>query len=110
MTRAALRQAIALAGARGAETVILVPQHKPEVPRETAVRRMVLDSAHIPYLLVWLPGDWRVPGDRHPDARASRAMAAAIAQVLEERPGFRRSSGMDQHAAAAPTRRAAGLP
>jgi hypothetical protein len=84
MTRAALRQAIALARARGAEPVILVPQHKPEIPRETAVRRMVLDAGRIPYLLVWLPPDWRVPGDRHPDARADRTMAAAIAKVLAE--------------------------
>ncbi|HEX5182674.1 MAG TPA: hypothetical protein VFW19_05920 [Allosphingosinicella sp.] len=89
MTQAALRQVIALARARGAEPVILVPQHKPETPRETTVRHMVLDAGHIPYLLVWLPGDWRVPGDRHPDARADRAMAAAIAGVLEKRPGFR---------------------
>jgi hypothetical protein len=89
MTQAALRASIALARARGAEPVILVPQHRPEVARETAVRRMVLDAGHIPYLLVWLPPDWRVPGDRHPDARAAHAMAAAIAQVLELRPGFR---------------------
>jgi hypothetical protein len=89
MTQAALRATIALARARGAEPVVLVPQHRPEVPRETAVRRMVLDAAHIPYLLVWLPSDWRVPGDRHPDARAAHAMAAAIANVLKERPGGR---------------------
>ncbi len=93
MTQAALRQAMALARARGAESLIVVPQYKPEVPRETAVRRMVLDAAHIPYLLVWLPSGWRVPGDRHPDARGAHALAAAIAQVLEGRPGFRRGLG-----------------
>ena len=89
MTQAALRQAMALARARGAEPVILVPQTRPEKPRETAVRRMVLDAGRIPYLLVWLPRNWRNPVDSHPDARAARAMAAAIAKVLEERPGFR---------------------
>ena len=93
MTQAALRQTTALARARGAEPIILVPQHKPEIPRETEVRRMVLDAGYIPYLLVWLPNAWRVPGDRHPDARADRAMAAAIAKVLEAKPGFRGSPG-----------------
>ncbi len=87
-TQAALRQMMALARSRGAEPVIFVPQHKPEIPRETAVRRMVLDAGHIPYLLVWLPNDWRVPGDRHPDARADRAIAGAIAGVLKGRKGF----------------------
>jgi hypothetical protein len=88
MTQAALREVIALARARGAEPLILVPQFMPEVPRETAVRRMVLDADHIPYLLVKLPADWRIPGDRHPDVRADRFMAAAIAKVLGEDPGF----------------------
>ena len=83
MTQAALRETIALAQARGAEPLIVVPQHRPEVPRETAVRRMVLDAGHIPYLLVWLPSDWRVPGDRHPDARGAHAMAAAVAKELK---------------------------
>jgi hypothetical protein len=85
MTQASLRAAIALARGRGAEPLILVPQYKPEVPRETQVRRMVLDAGHIPYLLVWLPAAWRFPGDRHPDARGARAMAAAVARVLAEK-------------------------
>ncbi|MDB5691924.1 MAG: hypothetical protein JWO81_987 [Alphaproteobacteria bacterium] len=87
MTQAALRAAIALARSRGAEPVILVPQFEPEEPRETAVRRMVLDAGHIPYLLVKIPNAWRVPGDHHPDARAARAIAAAVARVLAERRG-----------------------
>ncbi|MEA3004048.1 MAG: hypothetical protein QOH81_2836 [Sphingomonadales bacterium] len=85
MTRAALRAAIALARSRGAEPIILVPQPAPEAPRETAIRRMVLDAGHIPYLLVRFPAAWRVPGDRHPDARAARAIAAAVATVLAEK-------------------------
>jgi len=89
MTQAALREAMALARARGAEPLVLVPQHRPEKPRETAVRRMVLDAGHIPYLLVWLPHDWRNPIDSHPDPRGARALAAAIAKALEERQGFK---------------------
>ncbi len=89
ITQAALRQAIARAHARGAAPVILVPQTRPEKPRETDIRHMVLDAGHIPYLLVWLPRSWRNPVDSHPDGRADRVMAAAIAKVLEARPGFR---------------------
>lgn len=85
MTQAALREAMALARARGAEPLILVPQNLPEAPRETAVRRMVLDARHIPYLLVRLPGSWRVPGDRHPDARAARFIAASVVKALAAR-------------------------
>jgi hypothetical protein len=81
MTQAALRAAMALARARGAAPLVLVPQHVPEVPRETAVRRMVLDAGHIPYLLVRIPDAWRVPGDRHPDARAAHAIAVSVAKI-----------------------------
>jgi hypothetical protein len=85
MTQAALRQAMALARARGAAPLILVPQHVPEIPRETAVRRMVLDAGRIPYLLVRIPDGWRILGDRHPDARADRFIAEAIAKTLTAR-------------------------
>jgi hypothetical protein len=83
MTQAALREAMALARARGAEPLIVVPQHLPEVPRETEVRRMVLDAGRIPYLLVRLPEAWRVAGDRHPDARAARFIAASIGKIVQ---------------------------
>lgn len=87
MTRAALIGVIALARSRGAHAIILVPQFEPESPREREIRRDILDSARIPYRLVPLDQAWRVPGDRHPDARGADALARAVADAL--RPGAR---------------------
>jgi hypothetical protein len=82
MTQAVLRASLALARSRNARLLIVVPQFLPESPAERAVRKRVLDSAHLPYILVPLDNSWRVPGDRHPDARGARAIAAAIAAQL----------------------------
>ena len=81
-TQAILRATIALARARGAATVILVPQFQPEDPTEAAIRRRVLDDAHLRYLLVPLAPDWRLRVDRHPNARGAQAIAAALARAL----------------------------
>jgi len=85
-TQAVLRAAIALARARGAKALIVVPSFQPETPGETAIRRRVLDAAHLPYLLVPLDPAWRLAVDRHPDARGARAIAAAIASALRQAP------------------------
>ena len=85
MTQNVLRQIIALARARGATPIILVPQLQPEDPAERAVRTRVLDEAHIPYLLVPLDPGWRLRVDRHPNARGADAIARAIARALAER-------------------------
>jgi hypothetical protein len=45
----------------------------------------VPDEAALPYVMVEIDPAWHVPWDRHPDARASRAIAAAIAERLETR-------------------------
>ena len=81
-TQAVLRATIALARSRGAATLIVVPQYLPEEPSETAIRRRVLDAAHLHYLLVPLDPAWRLVVDRHPDAQGARAIAAAIAGAL----------------------------
>jgi hypothetical protein len=88
MTRAALARTIALARARKAVPIILVPQMGPESERERAVRREVLDDARIPYLLIRTDDRWRLAGDRHPDARADRLIARAVAAAI--RAGERR--------------------
>ena len=62
--------------------LIVVPQYLPEEPTETAIRRRVLDDAHLPYLLVPLDPAWRLAVDRHPDVRGAHAIAAAIAAAL----------------------------
>ena len=90
-TQAVLRATIALARARGAAALIVVPQFQPEDPTERAIRQRVLDAAHIPYLLVPLDPGWRLAVDRHPDARGAEAIAAAIARALAGRVGPSRS-------------------
>ena len=80
-----LRSTIDLARARGAVPIIVVPQFTPEEPEEREIRNRVLDEAGLPYVWVQLDGSWRVPDDGHPDARAAKAIAVAIAARLRER-------------------------
>jgi hypothetical protein len=82
MTRAALRASIALARARGARAIVLVPQFLPEEDSESEVRREVLDRGHIPYLLVPLDPAWRSPAHGHPNALGARALAKAVAGAV----------------------------
>jgi hypothetical protein len=84
-TRSVLRATAALARRRGAIPLVVVPILEPESPQERAVRRRVLDDGGVPYLAVPIAPDWRVPGDRHPDARGARAMADAIVTALKRR-------------------------
>lgn len=81
-TQNVLRATIALARSRGAAALIVVPQFQPEDPAEAAIRRRVLDDAHLRYLLVPLDPAWRLAVDRHPNAAGAHAIAAAIALAL----------------------------
>jgi hypothetical protein len=85
VTREVLLATVDLARAGGAVPLILVPQFAPEDSVERKLRRRILDDGGLPYVLVELDPSWRVPGDRHPDARAAHAMAAAIASRLRGR-------------------------
>ena len=80
-----LKATVALARARGAIPIIVVPQFTPEEASEQILRRRILDEAGLPYVLVELDTNWRVPDDGHPDARAAQAIALAIAARLRER-------------------------
>jgi lysophospholipase L1-like esterase len=82
MTRRALKAMIAMAQARGARALIVVPQFLPESDREAQVRRAVLDTGGIPYLLVPIPAEWRFPVDRHPTPAGARLLAERIAAAL----------------------------
>jgi hypothetical protein len=82
MTQRALQAEIALARARGAKPIVLVPQYLPEDPREAAIRHDVLDSAGIRYLLVPVKPEWRAPGHNHPTPAGARAIAAAVAAAI----------------------------
>jgi len=84
MTIEVLRATVALARSRGAVPLIVVPQFVPEEPVERELRRRILDQTGLPYVWVDLDPTWRVADDGHPDARAARAIAAAIAARLAE--------------------------
>jgi hypothetical protein len=82
VTREVYDALMGLATARGATPLVLVLQIGPEDAVEQALRRRILDAQRLPCLLVETDPAWRVPGDVHPDARAARAIAAAVASWL----------------------------
>jgi hypothetical protein len=81
-TRELLQATAALAHDRGAQALVVIPQFGPEAPPERAIRRRVLDGSGLDYVRVDIDAAWRLPWDRHPDARAAHAMANAIARCL----------------------------
>ncbi len=80
--RNSLSALVRLACARGAQPLIVVPQFGEGSPVEEALRRRVLDEAGLPYVTARLDPAWHLPGDAHPDARAARAIAAAVVARL----------------------------
>jgi hypothetical protein len=84
VTREVLHATAQLANARGATPLIVVPQFGPEDPVERMLRHRILDEPGVPYVLAEIDPAWRVPGDVHPNARAARAIAAAIAARLTQ--------------------------
>jgi len=81
-TRDVFRATVALARARHATPLVVVPHLGPESPPEEVLRRRVLDEAAVPYVFVPLESTWHIAWDHHPDARAARAIATAIAARL----------------------------
>lgn len=91
-TRDSLGALVHLACTRGAQPLIVVPQFGEASSVEEALRRRILDEtslpyahlpyAHLPYVRVRLDPAWHLPGDAHPDARAARAIAAAVVARL----------------------------
>lgn len=84
MTREVLRGMVDLARTRGAEPLVVVPQFGPEADSERTLRERILGNG-VPFQLVTLDAGWRLPWDRHPNARAAHAIAAAIAARLRQR-------------------------
>jgi hypothetical protein len=82
VTREVLRATEALARARGAVPLVVVPQFGPEDAAQRALRRRVVDESGVPFAFVAMDSSWRLPWNRHPDARAARAMAEAITARL----------------------------
>ena len=77
-----LRATAWLARTRGAASLVVVPQFGPEDRAQRALRRRIVDESGVPYVLVEMDPSWRLPWNRHPDARAARAMADAIGASL----------------------------
>ena len=85
LVRAELAADVRLTRARGAVPLIVVPYFGDEDPTERSLRRRILDSAGLPYVMVNLDPAWRIPGDPHPNAKGAAVIAAAITARL--RPG-----------------------
>jgi len=82
LTREVLRATATLAHAHGAMSIILVPQFGHDDARDQALRRSIFDGTGLSYVFVEIDPGWRIPWDRHPDARAARAIADAVAAAL----------------------------
>jgi hypothetical protein len=85
MTRDVLRATVQAAEARGARPLAVVPHFGREQPVDERIRRSIFDDAGIACELIEIDESWHLPWDRHPDARAARLMATAIANRLSER-------------------------
>jgi hypothetical protein len=85
VTQQVLRATSDLAQAHGARPLLVVLQFGHEEGSEQVLRRRILDDASIPYALIDIDSSWRLPWDRHPNARAAHAIAAAIVTELRGR-------------------------
>lgn len=83
-TQEELEAIAAMARARGAVPVIVVPQVGPETNEERAIRHRILDQARLAYVVAPMPAAWLLPHNRHPDARGARSMALAVAGYLQD--------------------------
>ena len=84
VTREVFRATNELARAHGATPLLVVLQFGDGAAR-AGVRRQILDDAGFPYMVIEIDPAWRLPWNRHPDARAARAIAVAIAAELRDR-------------------------
>jgi hypothetical protein len=82
ITRDVLRATVQLARDRGAAPLIVVPQFGGEDAADESLRRRVV-SDDLPSVVITMDAGWRLPWDRHPNARASRAVAEAVVRRLE---------------------------
>jgi hypothetical protein len=81
VTREVLRATVQLAREHGATPLVIMPQFGFEADAQRGLRERIV-TPDIPSVLVPLNPDWRLPWDRHPNARAAKVIAAAIAARL----------------------------
>jgi len=82
VTQEVVRATNELARAHGAIPLLVVLQFGHESKPEQMLRDRILDDASIPYIFVDIDSSWRLPWDRHPNARAAHAIATAIVNQL----------------------------
>src|SRR5215467_3198017 len=85
VTQEVLRATSELTRTHGAMPLLVVLQFGHEDQAESTLRRRILDEASIPYVFVEIDSSWRLPWDRHPNARAARAIATTITSELRGR-------------------------
>ena len=85
MTRNVLAATAAMARSKGAVMLIVVPQPRAESPAEQALRHRLLDGLGVPVVVVPLDPAWRLPNNRHPDARGAAVIAEAVTRELRAR-------------------------
>jgi hypothetical protein len=89
LTREVLRATATLARAHGAAPIIVVPQFGHDDARDQALRRSIFDGTGLSYVFVEIDPAWRLPWDRHPDARAAHRIADAVVTALRDSSGPR---------------------
>jgi len=81
VTREVLRAIVQLALEHGATPLVVMPQFGVEADAQRKLRERIV-TPDVPSVFVPLDPDWRLPWDRHPNARAAQVIAAAIAARL----------------------------
>jgi hypothetical protein len=81
MTRDVLRAIVQVATRRHAIPLVVLPQFGLETDAQREIRLRVI-TGDLPHLTVTLNPDWRLPWDRHPNARAAHVIATAVAGRL----------------------------
>jgi hypothetical protein len=83
-SRESLVAIVELARHRGATPLVIVPQFGIEDDEQRMIRQGVLGD-DVPAVMVELDPEWRLAWDRHPNASAAHAIAAAVAARLHGR-------------------------
>ena len=86
VTREVFRATADLARARGAVPLVVIPLFGREEWPEETIRRRIFGDDIVHYALVGIDDGWRLAWDRHPNAEAARAIAAAIVAALDAPP------------------------
>ncbi len=89
LTREVLHATATTARAHGAMPIIVVPQFGDDDARDQALRRSIFDGTGLSYVFVEIDPAWRIPWDRHPDARAAHRIADAVVTALRDSSGVR---------------------